>query len=279
MTALNGNWKSALRMIPVETAITRVRRDLTLSMMLKVGLACAAAACLLVGPAAAQMAALLGVASIWVWLSLSSARSSRSSADSASLIAAGQFEEAERNIEQTVRTFSLFRAVKLQALHHLALLRHAQRRWQESALLCRALLGQRLGALQPLAKPARLLLADSMLEMNDLRGAHEAIAALYNQRLSLPETLTLQAIELDYLARVGAWERIMENLMPRVQLAELMPAASSARAQALIALAARKVGRGDFAEWLRSRARLLADPEKLTAERPILKEILGQSEG
>lgn len=261
-------------MIPVESAITRVRRDLTLSIVLKVGLACAAAACLMLGPDPARIASLLAVGSVWFWLSFTSARSSRSSADSPSLIAAGQFEEAEKNIEQTVRTFSLFRAVKLQALHHLALLRHAQRRWQESALLCRALLAQRLGALQPLAKPARLLLADSMLEMNDLRGAHEAIAALYQQRLSLSETLTLLAIELDYLARVGAWGRMMENVMPRLQLAELMPASSSARAQALLALAAEKIGRPDFARWLRSRALLLADSQKLVAERPVLKEVM-----
>lgn len=264
-------------MIPVESAITRVRRDLTLSLVLKVGLMCAAGASLALGPDSARIAALLAIGSVWFWLSLSSARSSRSSADSPSLIASGQFEEAEKNIELTVRTFSLFRAVKLQALHHLALLRHAQRRWQESALLCRALLGQRLGALQGLARPTRLLLADSMLEMNDLRGAHEAIADLYPQRLSLPETLTLLAIELDYLARIGAWARMMENVMPRVELAELMPASSSARAQALLALAAKKIGRPDLALWLRSRALLLADPQKLSAERPILKEVFGES--
>lgn len=261
-------------MIPVETAITRVRRDLTLGTLLKVALACAAAACLLVLPENARIAALLSVGLIWFWLSLSSARSSRSSAASPSLIAAGQFDEAERNIEQTVRTFSLFRAVKLQALHHLALLRHAQRRWQESAALCRALLGQRLGPLQPLAKPASLLLADSMLEMNDLRGTHEAISRLYQQPLSLAETLTLLSIEVDYLARIGAWDGMMDNVMHKVQLAELMPAGASARTQALLALAAKKLGRHDFCDWLRARAGLLADTDKLTAERPMLKEVL-----
>jgi hypothetical protein len=261
-------------MIPVEAAITRVRRDLTLGILLKIVLACAAAACLLLAPENARIAALLAVGSIWFWLSLTSARSSRSSAASPSLIAAGQFDEAERNIEQTVRTFSLFRAVKLQSLHHLALLRHAQRRWPESAALCRALLGQRLGTLQPLAKPASLLLADSTLEMNDLRGAHEAIARLYQQPLSLAETLTLLSIEVDYLARIGAWDRMMENVMHKVQLAELMPAGASARTQGLLALAAKKLGRNDFADWLRARAVLLADADKIIAERPMLQEVL-----
>jgi hypothetical protein len=261
-------------MIPVDAAITRVRRDLTLGTMLKVALACAAVACLLLGPENARIASLLAIGSIWFWLSLTSARSSRSSAASPSLIAAGQFDEAERNIEQTVRTFSVFRAVKLQSLHHLALLRHAQRRWPESATLCRALLGQRLGPLQPLAKPASLLLADSMLEMNDLRGTHEAIARVYQQRLSLAETLTLLSIEVDYLARIVAWDRMIDNVMHKVQLAELMPARVSARTQALLALAAKKLGRDDLCDWLRARARLLADTEKLTAERPMLKEVM-----
>src|SRR3712207_6854480 len=53
---------------------------------------------------------------------------------------------------QALRSFSLFRAVKLLSVHHLAVLRHAQKRWQDSAMLCRALLGQRLGSLQSLSR-------------------------------------------------------------------------------------------------------------------------------
>jgi hypothetical protein len=261
-------------MLPVDATISRVRRDLTLSILLKAALTCAAIVCFfMAGPDNARFLALLGIGSLWFWLSLNSARSSRVAAQSPSLIAAGHFEEAERNIEQSILTFSLIRAVKLQTLHHLAMLRHAQRRWQESATLAQALLAQRLGALQPLSKSTRLLLADSLLEMNDLRGAYNAIASLHREQLSLAELLNLLAIQMDYSARASGWDSMLQNVMGKLQLAELMPAAISGRTQALLGLAAKKVGRDDLANWLRSRAELLADAERLVTERPLLSEL------
>jgi hypothetical protein len=260
-------------MIPVDAAIHRVRRDLTLSTLVKVVLSLAVLGCMLVGPDNLRIASLLGIGALWFWLSLTSARGSRVAAESPQLIAAGEFEAAERNIENTVRTFSLFRAVKLQALHHLAILRHAQRRWQDAAQLSRELLGQRLGALQPLTKSTRLLLADSLLEMNDVRGTYDAISGLYHEPLSLAEQLNLMLVQLDYSARIGAWAPMMDNFMGKVQLAELMPAGASARAQGFLALAARRVGREDVAGWLTARAGLLADVQKLVAERPMLGEL------
>jgi hypothetical protein len=261
-------------MLPVDTTISRVRRDMTLSTLLKIVLTCAALACMLGGGGDnMRVVGLLGIAGLWFWLSINSARSSRTAAESPSLIASGQFEEAERNIEQTVRTFSLFRPVKLQALHHLALLRHAQRRWQESAALARALLRQRLGALQPISRPTLLLLADSLLEMGDVRGAYDAISRLYRERLSLAEVLNLLAIQLDYSTRIAAWPSMLDNVMEKVQLAELMPPAVAARSQAAMALAARKVGRADLADWLRARVELLTDAKQLAQERPVLAEL------
>jgi len=261
-------------MIPVDAAIHRVRRDLTLGALLKVVLSLAIFGCLLVGPDNyLRFASLLGIGTLWLWLSVTSARGSRAAAESPQLIAAGEFEAAERNIENTVRTFSLFRAVKLQALHHLAILRHAQRQWQDSARLSRELLGQRLGPLQPLSKSTRLLLADSLLEMNDVRGTYETISTLYREPLSLSEQLNLLLIQLDYSARIAAWTPMMENFMAKAQLAELLPASASARAQAFIALAAKRAGRGDVADWLTARAGLLADVQKLVAERPMLAEL------
>jgi len=178
-----------------------------------------------------------------------------------------------------VRTFSLIRTVKLQSLHHLALLRHAQHRWQESAIFARALLSQRLGPLQPLSRSTRLLLADSLLEMNDLRGAYDAIAALHREPMSLTEMLNLLCIQLDYSARVGGWQSMLQNIMGKVQLAELLPSPLSARSQALLALAAKKAGRDDLSGWLRDRAALLADTQQLVSERPMLGELYSRLEG
>jgi hypothetical protein len=41
----------------------------------------------------------------------------------------------------------------------------------------------------------------------------------------------------------------------------------------LVALAAKKIGRMDFSDWLRTRAELLADVQRLASERPMLKEL------
>jgi hypothetical protein len=194
------------------------------------------------------------------------------------LIAAGDLEAAEEQIEQALRSFSLFRSAKVLSLHHLALLRHAQRRWKDSALLCRTLLGQRLGAMRSITKPSRLVLADALLELGDVPGAYGVLTELYRERLSLAESMNLLLVQLDYESRIGAWPSMLPpgGIYQRLQLAELMPATNAARAQALMALAALRLGRQDWADWLRKRSELLADPAELVKERPILSDLWPQ---
>jgi hypothetical protein len=262
-----------ITMLTAEAAIHRTRRDLTLGLALKALLPIAVVGCFLVGPESLRLAMLFGVIGGWVALGFSSLRRAQLAAMSPGLIAAGRFEEAEQQIDDAIRSFSPFSAAKLRPLHHLALLRHAQRRWKETALLCRALLGHRAGAVRGLSNPARLILTDALLEMDDVRGAYDAITSLYRERLSLGEVLHLMLLQLDYSARIGAWKSMLENLMKKVELAELMPTDAAARAQALLALAAMKLGRDDWAQWLGARARLLVDAAQLMDQRPILREL------
>ena len=269
-----------MALIRAETAIHRFRRDLTFGRVVRGLFAVAFVATLLLpltGLRLDPMFVLPVIACVFLVLSVGSVKGSRLITDSPSLIAAGQFDEAERRIDQALRGFSLFRHVKVLGLHHLALLRHAQRNWDESAMLCRALLGQKLGTLQGLGKPARLMLADALLEMGDVRGAGEAIADLFRQRLSLAEVLKLLAVQLDYQARVGAWGEMASGITAKVQLADLMPAQSAARSQALLALAAKHAGRDDWSQWLRRRAELLADVQRLAGDRPVLWELWRQA--
>ena len=265
-----------MALIRAETAISRFRRDVTFGRVVR-GLFAAA----LVGtfllpltPVKLEPLFVLPVlACVFLVLTVGSVKGTRLITDSPSLIAAGQFDEAERRIDQALRGFSLFRHVKVLGLHHLALLRHAQKNWHESAMLCRALLGQGAGHVQGVGKPARLMLADSLLEMGDVRGAGEAIADLFRQRLSLAEVMKLLAVQLDYQSRVGAWNEMMSGITTKVQLAELMPAPAAARTQALLALAARRTNRPDWSDWLRRRAELLADVQRLATDRPVLWEL------
>src|SRR5207248_2932051 len=175
--------------------------------------------------------------------------------------------------------FSLFRTSKLLSLHHLAVLRHAQRRWHDSAELSRALLRQRLGSLRALSRQSRLILGESLLELGDLRGAHEAISGLYDQRLSLAEALSLLNVQLDYLWRINAWESMLQGVASKVQLAELMNTTTSARVQAFLALAAKKLGREDWETFLRRRVELLVDVDELIKSRPVLHDLYRATPG
>lgn len=257
--------------------LARLRRDLALATALRWALLLAATAAVLSqavpGLAFAGSVALAVVAGLWLVLSYFSARGSRAASITPSLIAAGEYEEAQQSIDEALRAFSLFRTVKLRSLHHLALLRHAQRRWAEAAMLSRALLAQRLGPLWSAGRSARLVLAESMLELGDVHGAYEALDGLYGQDLPLAEALELTALQADYLSSTGQWRHLMQDAGRKAALAELMPGPRSAQTQALLALAARKLGLGEWERWLRRRVELLAEREELVSRRPVLAEL------
>jgi hypothetical protein len=264
-------------MMPSHLAIARLRRDLTLGRMVNASLLIGVFLCVLLGAAfdnrLGDVVLLMVLGLVWITLGYRSMRGSRLAAGSTSLIASGQFDQAEYQIEQALRTFSLFRSSKLLSLHHLAILRHAQRRWGDAVMLCQALLRQKLGGLNGLTRQSRLILADSFLELGDLRGAHDSISALYTQRLSLAEGMKLLTVQLDYLSRVNAWESMLQGAAAKVQLSELMATPAAARTQALLALAAQKSGRAGWANWLRRRVELLVDAPELMAQRPLLAEL------
>ena len=264
-------------MLSAQAAIHRYQRDVAVGFLLRSLLLVGCALSVFVLPfllewfdRAVALSVILGV---WMVLTATSAKNSRLLAPSPELIATGQYEEAERRIDESLKAFSISRTSKLLGLHHLAALRHRQRRWQESATLCQAVLSQRLGASEGLGKTSRLMLADALLELGDLRGAGDALDGLRGEQLALQETLTMLQVELDHQSRLGAWDRILVGLPTKVQLAETMPPPAAARVQALLALAAMKAGRTDWADWLRRRVELLADVGKLTAERAVLWEL------
>ena len=140
-------------------------------------------------------------------------------------------------------------------------------------MLCRALLNQRMNAAAGLMRASRLILADSLLELNDLSGAHESLARLHRDPMTLSESLQLMMVELDYESRIGAWSHMMSGVTGKVEMAELMSGEAAARTQAFLALAALKLGQRDWANWLRHRVELLTDVKGLCISRPLLCEL------
>jgi hypothetical protein len=266
-------------MISTRMAIERFRRDLLLGTVVRVMLMVAAALVLVGGsivPTGLGGGILLGgLVALWMLLGYRSQRGAQLTANSPILIATGQFEEAEKQIALALGTFSLFKSPKLLSLHHLAVLRHAQGRFAESAELCHTLLGQKLGGLSGIAKPSRLILTDALLELSDVRGAYAAMGDLYLQRLNLPEAVNLMLLQLDYSSRIGAWKEMMQNVQSKAELSELLPGELSVRAQAMLALAAKKTGQEDWAQWLKRRVELMGDVAKVVRERPVVGEVWG----
>jgi hypothetical protein len=245
-------------MTDARLVIDRLRRDLAMSGVLRAVLLTAAAACLLLQAAGLPGASgatllLLAILGTWMVLSYRSARGSKLAAISPQLIASGDLVQAEQSIQEALRSFSLFRSVKLRSLHYLAVLRHAQGRWGETVLLCQELLQHRLGSLAGITRSTRLMLADSLLELGDVRGAHAPLDSLYRERLSLGEALELTAIQLEYLWRLGRWDLMTDRVKHRLELIELMPPLRCARAQWLLAAAAEKAALPQLATWLKLR--------------------------
>ncbi len=264
-------------MISVQEAISRFRRDSTMSAVLKFALGAAALVALSlhffpISKTIDPTWVLMGLGVVWVTLWIRTVKGSRMAAESSTLIASGRLDQAEVQIELSLRAFSMSKSVKSMSLLNLALIRLAQKRWADSALLCQEVLLAQRGP-ESIAKSSRLLLADALLELGDLRGAHEALSGLYNHRLTLGEALNLLRVQTDYLVRVEAWGHLVQGIETKVQMADLMPAGNSARTQALLALGAKKTGRADWASWLRRRVELLVDTTELAGERPILWEL------
>src|SRR3712207_5387206 len=109
-----------MSLIRAETAIHRFRRDLTFGRVVRGLFAVALVATFLLpltGLGLDPMFVLPVIACVFLALSVGSVKGSRLITDSPSLIAAGQYEEAERRIDQALRGFSIFRHVKVLGLH------------------------------------------------------------------------------------------------------------------------------------------------------------------
>lgn len=268
-------------MLSAPAAISAMRRSMQFGLVVRIVLLVSALACLV----AAMFSwggfdgrlALAVVVGLWIALSIRSWHSTRLNAGVPMLLASGEYDEAERQIDRSIRSFSLFGPVKLVALHQLAVLRMAQGRFGDAGALCRELLGHRMARLGGLSRSSRMMLAQAALEEGNASDASAPLASLRSERLSLAESMGLLQLELDYQSRSGQWAQMLEGFMPKVQLAEVMPSGASARVQALLALSALKAGREDVADWLRERAALLESPRELVARRPLLGELFPEA--
>jgi hypothetical protein len=149
-------------------------------------------------------------------------------------------------------------------------MRYAQRRHSDAAELAMELLRHTRDPAS--RRNLNLMLADCALELNNLAIAQSALASV-GGAMPLRDTLKLMELQVEYCARIGAWPQVIDQLPTKVELAELLATEPAQRVQALMALAALKQGRPDWAAWLRRRVELLGDITSLLNRRPALSDL------
>lgn len=171
---------------------------------------------------------------------------------------------AQLAIDKALSRYPVLRWARLLTYHRLATLRHRQRRFDEAAEICYALLCEELRGPAASVKPHLLLmLAESKLETRDRAGAYHALDSLYHTRLSLVEALQRLALQTRYELMIGAHGSALHQGKRKIELAELMPLAQCGAMHAMLAYAAEQSGQDRIARWLWERTKLISPPALL----------------
>ncbi|MEL7087137.1 MAG: hypothetical protein AAGL98_01645, partial [Planctomycetota bacterium] len=156
------------------------------------------------------------------------------------------------------------RWVRLMLYHRLALLRHRQQRYGESAAVAQCLLtASRPGPTGRHRANLLLLLVEARLELRDAVGAWMALHALAQTPVSLNEALQRMALRARHEVMAGQDAAALHRAEEKIRLAELMPGPQCGAFHALLATAAHRVGRADDHRRWWARVELLCSPEQI----------------
>lgn len=259
----------------VDQAIRRVNRDVVLVWAMHIALGVGVISALVVGAAMGASPILLAAipCTLWVLMAINGVRETRNALQWPTLIASGKLEEAEREIERTIRGFSILRSVKLLSLHQLSVLKMAQRQWGEALQLSKAIVRHKLPKGHTLERASMLVLAGAAVQSDQLPDAYMAIGRLRAMPLSLDEQLALLVAECSYCGKLSAWNSLTNAMPEKVRMAELLPADLAAQVQAWLAVAARHCNRDDWGQYLIERCQLLVDPARLCSQEPAFRQL------
>ena len=219
---------------------------------------------------------LFATGAAWVVLVTRTARNQQDLLRAPAWIENGQLDRADFGLARMLARFSIATRPRLHALRLLAITRNTRGWHADARQLAIAALAYRTP--KGTSDGLHLIVAEAALEAGDLYGAHAALSALIAP-LSMRDSLKLLELQTDYCVRVAAWPHAAHDLPGKVELAELLPAEHAAMVQAMLALAAKRVGQMAWATWLARRAELLVDAKTLIARRPVLSEIFANTSG
>ncbi|MHC4067401.1 MAG: hypothetical protein ACYSUI_23255 [Planctomycetota bacterium] len=224
------------------------------------------------------LVALAAVAGLWIALALRGLQAVKRTRIGAALLAAGRVEEGCQVLGEALSRFTPLRSAKILACHQLAVAAHLAHCYREAVAICRELLAYRLGAMRNLAAPTRLILADSLLLLDDVQAADPVIEALESVELSLADQLTFLPVELRFQLAVGRHAQVVNSLPEKVGLADLLDSTSACLVHTLLAEGCRRMHLASQQAYLLRRAALLADVEPIVARHGrVLSGLAGQN--
>ncbi len=221
------------------------------------------------GHRAAFLFAAAGVV-LWILLMLDTIRRAREVQAGSILVATGQLDRAEQWLRDSLQRFSLSLQAKIMACQQLASLYFRKEAHQDVVAICRVLLRQRLGSVRNALINTRLMLSDSLLMLDRVSEAYEAMRPVYDTPLSLADRMKLLPIQLRYELAADHAASAVQGLPEKVQIAELLDSPRAALVHALLAEACRRQSMPRQHEFLARRARLYHDIEPIIARYAVI---------
>lgn len=218
---------------------------------------------------------LAGVLLAWVALAVSSVRLTQAMQTGRILLRTGQLDDAEVWLRRAMTGLSLSVNTQLVAGQQLALLFFRRGSHLQVVAICRELLRQNLKRLRHAWVSARLMLADSLLILDRIDEAYEAMRPVYDVELSLADRMKLLPIQLRYELASDHSASASAALAEKVQIAELLDSPQAGLVHALLAEACRRQAMPAQHAFLAERARLYWDLDQLAERYAVIAPICG----
>jgi len=218
------------------------------------------------------------VVAMWLNMLIGAARVTRDLQAGSALLATGQLDEAEYWLKRAVTRFSLTAHTKLLAGVELATVLFRRDRYVDVVSVCREVLRHRVSRLRNVWIGARILLADSLLQIDEINAAYEAMRPVYDTRLTLTDRMKLLPVQLRYELAADHSSVSVNALAEKVQIAELLDASQAALVHALLAEACRRESMPVQQAFLVNRAKLYHDLEPLAERYAVIAPITAPRE-
>jgi hypothetical protein len=221
----------------------------------------------------AMFAIFIGTLVIWALIIINSARVARYVQTAGALLSIGQLDDAEVWLRRVLERFSLSARTKILACQQFASLFFRRDDHPSVVIICSELLKHRLTRLHSIWLNTRLMMADSLLMLDRVPEAYDAMRPVYDAPLSLSDRMKLLPIQLRYELAADHASASVEALPDKLRIAELLDSARAALVHALLAEACRRNNMAEQQAFLTERAWLYHDLDQLASRYPLIAPI------